>query len=226
MWPIPNPALHPQTHCKMSSASEPNTTDEVRNLVEVAKQLVLDRGDKISMAQVIDVCRDLVSVCQDVHKDESGDFKKQAVVAAMDEALEGTVLHAAAMSMIPPLIDAVCALPPGAVLANAEAAAAVVDNVLETIGVDADLADKVEDAGALVSDAAEAVDGAVGLVSDAADVVEDVVDNADEIADDVIDVADSVFDAVGVDVDAEEIADALKDGIAHVARRKGCCIII
>ena len=27
-------------------------------------------------------------------------------------------------------------------------------------------------------------------------------------------------------VDAEEIADALKDGIASVARRKGCCIII
>ena len=44
--------------------------------------------------------------------------------------------------------------------------------------------------------------------------------------DDVIDVADSVFDAVGVDVDAEEIADALKEGIASVAQRKGCCIII
>ena len=44
-------------------------------------------------------------------------------------------------------------------------------------------------------------------------------------ADDVIDIADSVFDEVGVDVDAGEIADALKEGIARVAQRKGCCMI-
>lgn len=195
-------------------------TTEVTDIVKFAKDAVSKKGKGISMSDVVDLVRDISAIVEHLNTDKDDEYKKKATLEALDAALEGCVIHGAAMSLAPTIIETVYSLPPSKMLEMAKDAAGVLDGGLEAIGVDADVS------GALES-ALDAADDALSVASDAASVAEDVVDLVDDLVDegDLISVADSVMDAVDgiASGDTEAVADAVKVGARKVMG--GCCKI-
>lgn len=164
------------------------TTEEtaIRSAERVAcaaREMIMTKGKSINMTSVVEVLRDLVDIAEQDLRDESREFKKTIILKSLDIALQGTVIHKAAMKTAPSILDVAYTLPiakiESAVIDAADKATdAAVDAAVE--GAD-ELMQKIG-----IGGVGDAVRGVIGDDIDTADVMEALGD-ASDILEDVVD---------------------------------------